>query len=211
MKTLADEPKWVLEGALLTSDVPLSLNNLRDCLDKRFTKAQIRVMLLELRADWTGRALELKEVGDGLWRFQSVPAMRDVLKKLHPEEAPKYTRTVMETLAVIAYRQPVTRGDIEAIRGVAVNPAIIRQFEERGWIETVGYRETPGRPALLGTTKAFLTDHGLKRLEDLPSIETTADAAFPLGLENPAQTAPVGELQSQEELHFEKDNEDGRS
>ena len=105
----------------------------------------------------------------------------------------------------------MTRGDIEAIRGVAVNPAIIRQLEERGWIETVGYRETPGRPALLATTKTFLTDHGLKCLADLPSIETSTEAEFPLGLENPAQTAPVGELQTQEELHFEKDTEDGRS
>ena len=170
MKTLADEPKWVLEGALLTSDVPLSLNNLRDCLDKRFTKAQIRVMLLELRADWTGRALELKEVGDGLWRFQSVPAMRDVLKRLHPEEEPKYTRTVMETLAVIAYRQPVTRGDIEKIRGVSVNPNAIKTLIDRNWIEVIGRRETVGHPELFATTRQFLIDLGLNSLEDLPAI-----------------------------------------
>lgn len=111
--TLMENPKWILEGALLTSDVPLSVASLRECVDKRFTKAQVLQLLEELREDWAGRALELREVGDGLWRFQSVSQMREVLKRLHPEEAPKYSRTVMETLAVIAYRQPVTRGDIE--------------------------------------------------------------------------------------------------
>ena len=109
MSTLNENPKWILEGALLTSDVPLSVSTLRECLDKRFTKAQVLQMLAELQDDWQGRALELREVAEGLWRFQSVSAMREILRKLHPEEAPKYSRTVMETLAVIAYRQPVTR------------------------------------------------------------------------------------------------------
>lgn len=170
MKTLNDEPKWILEGALLTSEVPLSLANLRDCLDKRYTKAEIRLMLLQLQADWNGRALELREVGEGLWRFQSVPAMRDILRKLHPEEAPKYTRTVMETLAVIAYRQPVTRGDIEKIRGVSVNANAIKTLIDRNWIEVIGRRETVGHPELFATTRQFLLDLGLNSLQDLPAI-----------------------------------------
>ena len=132
--TLQENPKWILEGALLTSDVPLSVATLRECLDKRFTKAQVLRLLDELQTDWQGRALELREVGEGLWRFQSVAAMRDILRKLHPEEAPKYTRTIMETLAVIAYRQPVTRGDIEKIRGVSEKPNDIKTLIERNWI-----------------------------------------------------------------------------
>ena len=170
MSTLTDQPKWILEGALLTSDVPLSVATLRECLDKRYTKAQVLQMLAELQNDWAGRALELREVGEGLWRFQSVGAMRDILRKLHPEEAPKYSRTVMETLAVIAYRQPVTRGDIEKIRGVSVNPNAIKTLLDRNWIEVIGRRETVGHPELLATTRQFLVDLGLNSLQDLPSI-----------------------------------------
>ena len=170
MSTLTDQPKWILEGALLTSDVPLSVATLRECLDKRYTKAQVLQMLAELQNDWAGRALELREVGEGLWRFQSVGAMRDILRKLHPEEAPKYSRTVMETLAVIAYRQPVTRGDIEKIRGVCVNPNAIKTLLDRNWIEVIGRRETVGHPELLATTRQFLVDLGLNSLQDLPSI-----------------------------------------
>lgn len=170
MSTLTENPKWILEGALLTSDVPLSVATLRDCLDKRFTKAQVQQLLAELQSDWSGRALELREVAEGLWRFQSVPAMRDILRKLHPEEAPKYSRTVMETLAVIAYRQPVTRGDIEKIRGVTVNPNAIKTLLDRNWIEVIGRRETVGHPELFATTRQFLVDLGLNSLQDLPSI-----------------------------------------
>lgn len=170
MSTLTENPKWILEGALLTSDVPLSVATLRDCLDKRFTKAQVQQLLAELQSDWSGRALELREVGEGLWRFQSVPAMRDILRKLHPEEAPKYSRTVMETLAVIAYRQPVTRGDIEKIRGVTVNPNAIKTLLDRNWIEVIGRRETVGHPELFATTRQFLVDLGLNSLQALPSI-----------------------------------------
>lgn len=168
--TLQENPKWILEGALLTSDVPLSVATLRECLDKRFTKAQVLQLLDELQTDWQGRALELREVGEGLWRFQSVAAMRDILRKLHPEEAPKYTRTIMETLAVIAYRQPVTRGDIEKIRGVSVNPNAIKTLLDRNWIEVIGRRETIGHPELFATTRQFLLDLGLNSLQDLPSI-----------------------------------------
>ena len=170
MTTLNDNPKWILEGALLTSDVPLSVMALRDCLDKRYSKAEVLQFLAQLQQDWNGRALELREVAEGLWRFQSVPAMREVLRRLHPEEAPKYSRTVMETLAVIAYRQPGTRGDIEKIRGVSVNPNAIKTLLDRNWIEVIGRRETVGRPELLATTRQFLVDLGLNSLQDLPSI-----------------------------------------
>lgn len=205
------KPEHVIEAALLASRTPLEPRTLRRLFNDELSAKTVKMHLESLSRFWRERGLVLEELPGGAWRFRTSETLAPYLARLSPEKPPRYSRAALETLAVIAYRQPVTRGDIEAIRGVAVNPAIIRQFEERGWIETVGYRETPGRPALLGTTKAFLTDHGLKRLEDLPSIETTAEAAFPLGLENPAQTAPVGELQSQEELHFEKDNEDGRS
>ena len=172
--TILDDPLVVLEGLLLTSDQPLSLAQLRVCFDKRYTKPEIARLLVLLQERWEGRALALKEVGDGLWRFQSVAEVRDILRKLHPEEAPKYTRTVMETLAVIAYRQPVTRGDIEKIRGVTVNPQAIRTLLDRNWIEVIGRRETIGHPELFATTRQFLLDLGLKSLQDLPSLSETA-------------------------------------
>ena len=172
--TILDDPLVVLEGLLLTSDQPLSLAQLRVCFDKRYTKPEIARLLVLLQEHWEGRALALKEVGDGLWRFQSVAEVRDILRKLHPEEAPKYTRTVMETLAVIAYRQPVTRGDIEKIRGVTVNPQAIRTLLDRNWIEVIGRRETIGHPELFATTRQFLLDLGLNSLQDLPSLSETA-------------------------------------
>ena len=172
--TILDDPLVVLEGLLLTSDQPLSLAQLRVCFDKRYTKPEIARLLVLLQERWEGRALALKEVGDGLWRFQSVAEVRDILRKLHPEEALKYTRTVMETLAVIAYRQPVTRGDIEKIRGVTVNPQAIRTLLDRNWIEVIGRRETIGHPELFATTRQFLLDLGLNSLQDLPSLSETA-------------------------------------
>ena len=172
--TILDDPLVVLEGLLLTSDQPLSLAQLRVCFDKRYTKPEIARLLVLLQERWEGLALALKEVGDGLWRFQSVAEVRDILRKLHPEEAPKYTRTVMETLAVIAYRQPVTRGDIEKIRGVTVNPQAIRTLLDRNWIEVIGRRETIGHPELFATTRQFLLDLGLNSLQDLPSLSETA-------------------------------------
>ena len=172
--TILEDPLVVLEGLLLTSDQPLSLAQLRVCFDKRYSKPEIVRLLVLLKERWEGRALELKEVGDGLWRFQSVVEVRDILRKLHPEEAPKYTRTVMETLAVIAYRQPVTRGDIEKIRGVTVNPQAIRTLLDRNWIEVIGRRETIGHPELFATTRQFLLDLGLNSLQDLPSLSETA-------------------------------------
>ena len=202
MSTLNENPKWILEGALLTSDVPLSVSTLRECLDKRFTKAQILQMLAELQDDWQGRALELREVAEGLWRFQSVSAMREILRKLHPEEAPKYSRTVMETLAVIAYRQPVTRGDIEKIRGVTVNPNAIKTLLDRNWIEVIGRRETIGHPELFATTRQFLVDLGLNSLQDLPSIRPDEEPqveAFEL-FEGQSQTQSASRLSDRQEL-----------
>ena len=202
MSTLNENPKWILEGALLTSDVPLSVSTLRECLDKRFTKAQILQMLAELQDDWQGRALELREVAEGLWRFQSVSAMREILRKLHPEEAPKYSRTVMETFAVIAYRQPVTRGDIEKIRGVTVNPNAIKTLLDRNWIEVIGRRETIGHPELFATTRQFLVDLGLNSLQDLPSIRPDEEPqveAFEL-FEGQSQTQSASRLSDRQEL-----------
>jgi segregation and condensation protein B len=128
------------------------------------------ILLDELCRDWDGKGVELVCLATG-WRFQSRPEMRQFLDRLHPEKPPKYSRAVMETLAIIAYRQPVTRGDIEDIRGVTVNSQIIKQLEDRGWVDAIGYREAPGRPALLATTKQFLDDLGLASLEQLPLLE----------------------------------------
>jgi segregation and condensation protein B len=136
----------------------------------------IKVLLLELQEDWAQRGLELVSVGSG-WRFQSRPEMRDHLDRLHPEKPPRYTRAALETLAIIAYRQPATRGDMEDIRGVTINSLILKQLEDRGWVEVIGHRETVGRPALYATTRQFLDDLGLASLDQLPLIETPAQQA----------------------------------
>jgi segregation and condensation protein B len=136
----------------------------------------LRVLLDELRADWTGRGVELAALASG-WRFQSSASMRQYLDRLNPEKAPRYSRAVLETLAIIAYRQPVTRGDIEEIRGVTVSSPVIKTLEERGWVEVIGHREAPGRPALFATTRAFLDDLGLRSLEELPVLEDGATVA----------------------------------
>jgi segregation and condensation protein B len=130
----------------------------------------VRMVLDQLRSDWQGRGLELVAISTG-WRFQSAPAMRHYLERLNPERAPKYSRAVLETLAIIAYKQPVTRGDIEDVRGVTVSSSVIKTLEERGWIEVVGHREVPGRPALFSTTAEFLNDLGLRSLAELPSLQ----------------------------------------
>ena len=137
----------------------------------------MRTLLDELRRDWEGRGVELVALASG-WRFQSRPEMREYLDRLHPEKPPRYSRAAMETLAIIAYRQPVTRGDIEDIRGVTVSSQIVKQLEERGWIEAIGYREAPGRPALYATTRSFLDDLGLASLDQLPVLEGPPSAAM---------------------------------
>ncbi|SPJ17095.1 Segregation and condensation protein B homolog [Burkholderiales bacterium] len=169
------EAKIVLETALLTAQQPLPVDHLRRLFTGEIDDDTIRVLLEELRSDWQGRGIELVALASG-WRFQSTVAMRPVLDRLNPEKPPKYSRAVLETLAIIAYRQPVTRGDIEEIRGVTASAPVIKTLEERGWVETVGHREAPGRPGLLATTREFLDDFGLRSLQELPPIGSDATA-----------------------------------
>ncbi|ONY03382.1 SMC-Scp complex subunit ScpB [Burkholderia cenocepacia] len=167
------EAKIVLETALICAQEPLKLGDLRKLFADGVSADTVRTLLEDLKQDWSGRGVELVALATG-WRFQSKPAMRHYLDRLHPERPPKYSRAVLETLAIIAYRQPVTRGDIEEIRGVTVNTQVVKQLEDRGWIEVIGHRDVPGRPALYATTKQFLDDLGLKALDDLPALEEPA-------------------------------------
>ncbi|MEK6348352.1 MAG: SMC-Scp complex subunit ScpB [Burkholderia sp.] len=167
------EAKIVLETALICAQEPLKLGDLRQLFADTVSADTVRTLLEELKEAWSGRGVELVALATG-WRFQSKPAMRVYLDRLHPEKPPKYSRAVLETLAIIAYRQPVTRGDIEEIRGVTVNTQVVKQLEDRGWIEVIGHRDVPGRPALYATTKQFLDDLGLKALDDLPALEEPA-------------------------------------
>ena len=159
----------VLETALLTAGQPLSLRDLRVLFDDALGADTLRQMLQDLQLEWAQKGLELTRVASG-WRFQSRPELRDYLDRLHPEKPPKYTRAVLETLAIIAYRQPVTRGDMEDIRGVTINSQILKQLEDRGWVEVIGHRETVGRPGLYATTRQFLDDLGLAALDQLPML-----------------------------------------
>ena len=166
------EAKKVLETALLCTHQPLSINELKKLFgesNSEFNASVIQSMLKELCADWSGKGVEIVSLSTG-WCFQSRPEMKVYLERLNPEKPPKYSRATLEILAIIAYRQPVTRGDIEEIRGVAVNSQIIKMLEERGWINVIGYRDVPGKPALLVTTKQFLDDLGLASLCQLPTI-----------------------------------------
>ena len=164
------DAKRVLETALICASQPLPLRDMRVLFADEVGPDTLRTLLDELQRDWDGRGVELVALATG-WRLQSRPDMRVYLDRLNPEKPPKYSRAVMETLAIIAYRQPVTRGDIEDIRGVTVASQIVKQLEDRGWVEAIGYRESPGRPALLATTKQFLDDLGLASLEQLPLLE----------------------------------------
>ncbi|HOB93331.1 MAG TPA: SMC-Scp complex subunit ScpB [Aquabacterium sp.] len=170
------EAKRVLETALICAQQPLPLRDMRSLFDDQVGADTLRALLDELARDWDGRGVELVTVASG-WRFQSRPEMREYLDRLHPEKPPRYSRAAMETLAIIAYRQPVTRGDIEDIRGVTVSSQIVKQLEDRGWIEAIGYREAPGRPALYATTRQFLDDLGLHSLDQLPVLEGPPTAA----------------------------------
>jgi segregation and condensation protein B len=167
------EVKRILEAALLAAPEPVSLNQLKRLFDNEITLDTLKNLLEELRADWSGRAVELVNLASG-WRFQTRLEFQPYLERLLPEKPPRYSRAVMETLAIIAYRQPVTRGDIEDIRGVTVSTQIIQALESRGWIDVVGHRETPGRPALYATTRGFLDDLGLRSLQELPPLEEVA-------------------------------------
>jgi segregation and condensation protein B len=168
MKTL--DAKRVLEAALICSSQPMPLRELGALFAGEIGADTIRDLLEELQRDCAGRGVELVALASG-WRFQSRPEMAAYLARLNPDRPPRYSRAVMETLAIVAYRQPVTRGDIEDIRGVAVASSIVKQLEDRGWIEAIGYREAPGRPALLATTRQFLDDLGLASLEQLPALD----------------------------------------
>ena len=176
-----DEMKQVLEAALLTSPQPLSLDELLRLFSARMERATLRMLLDELKSDWQARTLELVQVASG-WRFQARGEYAPFIARLSPERPQKYSRAALETLAIIAYRQPVTRGDIEEIRGVAVNPNIIRQLQEREWIDVVGQRDVPGRPSLYATTKTFLDDLNLRSLAELPPLEDFSQANIPLDL-----------------------------
>ncbi len=164
------DAKRVLETALICAPQPVTLRELRSLFDDVLGSDTLKDLLLDLQKDWAQKGVELVQVASG-WRFQSRPEMRVYLDRLHPEKPPRYTRATLETLAIIAYRQPVTRGDIEDIRGVTVNSLLIKQLEDRGWIEVIGHRETVGRPSLFATTRQFLDDLGLQSLDQLPMLE----------------------------------------
>ena len=165
--------KLVLEAALLSSPQPLSLAELRKLFEEDIGADTLRRLLDELRNDWNGRAVELVNLVSG-WRFQTRVQYQHYFERVSGEKPPRYSRAVLETLAIIAYRQPVTRGDVEDIRGVVVSTDVIKKLEDRGWIDTVGHRDVPGKPALYATTKAFLDDLGLRSLQELPPLEEIA-------------------------------------
>lgn len=162
--------KVVLETALLTSAEPLPLTELKKLADAPLTNQQVETLLQAISQDWQGRGVELTQVASG-WRFRARAEMQPYLDRLNPQKAPRYSRAVLETLAIIAYHQPVTRGDIEEIRGVAVASTILKTLETRGWIEVVGQRDAPGRPELFATTRQLLDDLNLRALQELPSLK----------------------------------------
>ena len=162
--------KRILEAVLLSAQQPLTVGELKKVFGEEIGNDILRVLLEELRADWAERPLELLQVASG-WRFRTRAEFLPYLERLNPEKPPKYSRAVLETLAIIAYRQPVTRGDIEEIRGVTVSTQVVKALEERGWVDVVGHRDTPGRPALLATTKKFLDDLGLRSVTELPPLD----------------------------------------
>ncbi len=201
------DAKRVLETALLCANQPLQVRELRQLFHDALGADTIKTLLTDIQQDWTQRGLELVNVASG-WRMQSRPEMRDFLDRLHPEKPPKYSRAAMETLAIIAYRQPVTRGDMEDIRGVTVNSLVIKQLEDRGWVEVIGHRETVGRPMLYATTRQFLDDLGIASLDQLPPLETqSASEGFfeqlvtPIEEGDPSQLTMALDAETHEETH----------
>jgi segregation and condensation protein B len=170
------EATRVLETALMCAQQPLSLRDMRTLFQEEIGDDVLKQVLEDLGTQWSDRGVELVQVATG-WRFQSRPEMRPFLDRLHPEKPPRYTRATLETLAIIAYRQPVTRGDMEDIRGVTINSLLIKHLEDRGWVEVIGHREAPGRPALFATTKQFLDDLGLASLSALPALDPMGQRA----------------------------------
>jgi segregation and condensation protein B len=164
------DARRILEAALLSTHQPMTLRDMRQLFDNAMSADTVRAMLADISALWVGRGVELCELASG-WRFQTCSDVQAHLDRLNPEKPPKYSRATLETLAIIAYKQPVTRGDIEDIRGVTVSSNIVKQLEDRGWVEVIGHRNAPGRPALFATTKHFLNDLGLSSLAQLPTLE----------------------------------------
>ena len=191
--TNTDQALRILETALLCGQQPLTVRDMHTLYQDTLSEPDIRAMLAELATAWEGKGIELVEVATG-WRFQSRVEMREFLDRLHPEKPPRYTRATLETLAIIAYRQPVTRGDMEDIRGVTINSLLLKQLEDRGWVEVIGHRESPGRPSLFATTKQFLDDLGLSSLGDLPPLEAMGQANAEMLADAVAGLNGVGEL-----------------
>jgi len=183
----------ILETALLCGQQALSLRDMATLFQDTLGEEEIHALLLQLGTEWEAKGIELVQVATG-WRFQSRPQMREYLDRLHPEKPPRYTRATLETLAIIAYRQPVTRGDMEDIRGVTINSLLLKQLEDRGWVEVIGHREAPGRPALFATTKQFLDDLGLSSLGDLPPLEAMGQANVQMLADAVAGASPHAEL-----------------
>ena len=183
----------ILETALLCGQQALNLRDMATLFQDTLAEEEIRALLAQLETEWEVKGIELVQVATG-WRFQSRPEMREYLDRLHPEKPPRYTRATLETLAIIAYRQPVTRGDMEDIRGVTINSLLLKQLEDRGWVEVIGHREAPGRPALFATTKQFLDDLGLSSLGDLPPLEAMGQANVEMLADAVAGASPHAEL-----------------
>jgi segregation and condensation protein B len=193
------EIKRILEAALLTNQEPLSVADLRRLFEDQLSADTLRKVLDEMRSDWQGRGVELSQVASG-WRFQSRAEYQVYLDRLSPQRPPRYSRAVLETLAIIAYRQPATRGDIEDIRGVTASSGVLRALEARGWIEVVGHREVPGRPALYATTKSFLDDLALRSLDELPALDdlgTLVDTSGESAAQLPALAVIEGGLRDE--------------
>jgi len=183
------DAKRVLETALICTQQPLPVRELRVLFNDELGADTIKDLLAQLQDDWAQRGAELVCVASG-WRFQSRPEMREYLDRLHPEKPPRYSRAALETLAIIAYRQPVTRGDMEDIRGVTINTQILKQLEDRGWIEVIGHREAVGRPGLYATTRQFLDDLGIASLDQLPELQGPAQQGVFEALNNAAEPQP---------------------
>lgn len=199
------DAKRVLETALICSPQPLQLRDLRVLFDDVLGLDTIKQLLQELQLEWTQRGVELVCVANG-WRFQSRPEMREYLDRLHPEKPPRYSRATLETLAIIAYRQPVTRGEMEDIRGVTINSLLLKQLEDRGWVEVIGHREAPGRPALYATTKLFLDDLGLESLDQLPLMQSPGQMADML---ESLETTPQGQPRDDSFSSLQQDQASG--
>ena len=183
--------KRVLEAALLSSTEPLTVQQLKRLFGGEVAADNIRKVLVELKEEWVDRTIELTDVSTG-WRFRVKPEYQPFLDRISNEKPPRYSRAVLETLAIVAYRQPVTRGDIEDIRGVAVSPATLNALVERGWVDEVGNRETPGRPALFATTRRFLDDLNLRSLEELPALDELQSALESVAPASEPDPAPAG-------------------